>query len=212
MTKNHDAVWRLIEKHITPEAVRYVTKFASHNSPKIFMTYIRIIEVDIKRILSNQKQLKKSNESLEETLKKALQSNQISEELLETVFQYIELFCTKYPPQKIPNWDLSQRMDDDEIDPFIDNDPIWGYAIKQEDKEVQGKEINTLRQCMGAINHCVDSIRLITSLNNIKPEMRRLHIFRNKNIINTLNHIMVYLRQIADRSDTHTPYNELSKP
>lgn len=69
------------------------------------MTYIEIIEADIRRILSVQKQPEKYEETLEETLKKSLKNNQVSEELLETVFQYIELFCAKYPPQKIPDWD-----------------------------------------------------------------------------------------------------------
>lgn len=92
LTKNHDAIWDILDQ-ISPEAIHYVRTHDTRYNSSTLSLYIHIIRSVVARALSVPKERKPRPlpmTVLEDILQKSLDRNFESKESLEFILRYFE--------------------------------------------------------------------------------------------------------------------------
>lgn len=208
LSKDYEGVLGRLEK--IPVRVMYALLDIRYTPPEDFLacaTYVRQVVDEI--IGKTPEQDIPILQKIESRLCRSLKRDKISLKTLHLSFKYLEIFCKKFPPRKMPN---STHPEDDEMmyqDPYNTVDAENAVLLWNDSRQVSSDEIKVLFLIRESIIYYVQALSTITLHSPLDAETREKCMQNEEQKIECIKKIKKELTKILSWGKSRTPYMSL---
>lgn len=178
---------------------------------------ISFVQECVERILREQSReyIDTQLSRTEHKLRASLEKSHILIESLRLVEEYLQNFCKKYPPKRIPNWEMS--ADDLYYTDDYDNSDeyaVWkhdlGWWEDMREEEVTPREKNMFLRSLDVIRNYIRSLSTVLITDPPRqPDFLQTYQRVAADKFTTMKHSMDILDNILRWADTSDPYHTL---